>query len=48
MSNIEDSVNTLKSELEFDKDSIDDLHKRLDRLKAKQEKIINSFDSLVE
>jgi len=30
MYNIQDTVDSLKNELEFDRDSIEDLHKRLD------------------
>jgi hypothetical protein len=42
-------VNLLKSELEFDKNSIEDLHKRLDnRLSKKQSLVINSFESLAD
>ena len=47
MYNIEDDLNLLKSELEFDKNSIYDLHKRLDnRLSKKQSLVINNFESL--
>jgi hypothetical protein len=49
MYNIEDDLNLLKSELEFDKNSIDDLHKRLDnRLSKKQSLVINSSESLAD
>ena len=49
MYNIEDDLNLLKSELEFDKNSIEDLHKRLDnRLSKKQSLVINSFESLTD
>jgi hypothetical protein len=49
MYNYEDDVNLLKSELEFDKNSIEDLHKRLDnRLSKKQSLVINSFESLTD
>ena len=49
MYNIEDDLNLLKSELEFDKNSIDDLHKRLDnRLNKKQSLVINSSESLAD
>jgi hypothetical protein len=49
MYNIEDDLNLLKSELEFDKNSIDDLHKRLDnRLSKKQSLVINSSESLTD
>ena len=49
MYNIEDDLNLLKSELEFDKNSIDDLHKRLDnRLSKKQSLVINNFESLTD
>jgi hypothetical protein len=49
MYNYEDDVNLLKSELEFDKNSIEDLHKRLDnRLSKKQSLVINSFESLAD
>ena len=49
MYNYEDDVNLLKSELKFDRDSIDDLHKRLDnRLSKKQSLVINSFESLTD
>jgi hypothetical protein len=49
MYNIEDDLNLLKSELEFDRDSIDDLHKRLDnKLSKKQSLVINSSESLAD
>jgi hypothetical protein len=49
MYNIEDDLNLLKSELEFDKNSIDDLHKRLDnKLSKKQSLVINSSESLAD
>ena len=49
MYNYEDDVNLLKSELEFDKNSIEDLHKRLDnRLSKKQSLVINSSESLTD
>jgi predicted kinase len=49
MYNIEDDLNSLKSDLEFDKNSIDDLHKRLDnRLSKKQSLVINSSESLAD
>ena len=49
MYNYEDDVNLLKSELKFDRDSIDDLHKRLDnRLNKKQSLVINSSESLAD
>jgi predicted kinase len=49
MYNIEDDLNSLKSDLEFDRDSIDDLHKRLDnRLNKKQSLVINSSESLAD
>jgi predicted kinase len=49
MYNIEDDLNSLKSDLEFDKNSIDDLHKRLDnRLNKKQSLVINSSESLAD
>lgn len=48
MYNYEDDVNSLKNELEFDRDSIDDLHRRVDRLREKQNVIINSFESPVD
>ena len=49
MYNYEDDVNLLKSELEFDKNSIEDLHKRLDnRLSKKQSLVINNFESLAD
>ena len=49
MYNYEDDVNLLKSELEFDKNSIEDLHKRLDnRLSKKQSLVINNFESLTD
>ena len=49
MYNIEDDLNLLKSELEFDKNSIDDLHKRLDnKLSKKQSLVINNFESLAD
>ena len=49
MYNIEDDLNLLKSELEFDKNSIDDLHKLLDnRLSKKQSLVINSSESLAD
>ena len=49
MYNIEDDLNSLKSDLEFDRDSIDDLHKRLDnRLNKKQSLVINSSGSLAD
>ena len=49
MYNYEDDVNLLKSELEFDKNSIEDLHKRLDnKLSKKQSLVINSFESLAD
>lgn len=48
MYNIQDTVDSLKNELEFDRDSIEDLHKRLDRLSKKQSLVINSFESLAD
>ena len=49
MYNIEDDLNSLKSDLEFDRKSIDDLHKRLDnRLNKKQSLVINSSESLAD
>ena len=49
MYNYEDDVNLLKSELKFDRDSIDDLHKRLDnKLSKKQSLVINNFESLAD
>jgi hypothetical protein len=49
MYNYEDDLNSLKSDLEFDKNSIDDLHKRLDnRLSKKQSLVINNFESLAD
>lgn len=49
MYNIEDDLNSLKSDLEFDRKSIDDLHKRLDnRLSKKQSLVINNFESLAD
>ena len=49
MYNYEDDVNLLKSELEFDKNSIEDLHKRLDnKLSKKKSLVINSFESLAD
>ena len=49
MYNIEDDLNSLKSDLEFDKNSIEDLHKRLDnRLNKKQSLVINSSESLAD
>ena len=49
MYNYEDDLNSLKSELKFDRDSIDDLHKRLDnRLSKKQSLVINSSESLAD
>ncbi len=49
MYNNEDDLNSLKSELEFDKNSIEDLHKRLDnRLSKKQSLVINSSESLAD
>ena len=48
MYNIEDTVDSLKKELEFDRDSIKDLHERLDRLSKKQSLVINSFESLAD
>jgi hypothetical protein len=49
MYNIEDDLNSLKSDLEFDRNSIDDLHKRLDnRLNKKQSLVINSSESLAD
>ena len=49
MYNIEDDLNSLKSDLEFDRKSIDDLHKRLDnRLSKKQSLVINSSESLAD
>ena len=49
MYNYEDDLNSLKSELKFDRDSIDDLHKRLDnRLSKKQSLVINSSESLTD
>ena len=49
MYNYEDDVNLLKSELKFDKNCIDDLHKRLDnRLSKKQSLVINSSESLAD
>jgi hypothetical protein len=49
MYNYEDDLNSLKSDLEFDKNSIEDLHKRLDnRLSKKQSLVINNFESLTD
>lgn len=49
MYNYEDDLNSLKSDLEFDKNCIDDLHKRLDnRLNKKQSLVINSSESLAD
>ena len=49
MYNYEDDLNSLKSDLEFDKNCIDDLHKRLDnRLSKKQSLVINSSESLAD
>ena len=49
MYNYEDDLNSLKSDLEFDKNSIEDLHKRLDnRLSKKQSLVINNFESLAD
>jgi hypothetical protein len=49
MYNIEDDLNSLKSDLEFDRDSIEDLHRRLDnRLNKKQSLVINSSESLAD
>jgi hypothetical protein len=49
MYNYEDDLNSLKSDLEFDKNCIDDLHKRLDnRLSKKQSLVINNFESLTD
>ena len=49
MYNIEDDLNSLKSDLEFDRKSIDDLHKRLDnKLSKKQSLVINNFESLAD
>jgi hypothetical protein len=49
MYNIEDDLNSLKSDLEFDKNSIEDLHRRLDnRLNKKQSLVINSSESLAD
>jgi hypothetical protein len=47
--NYEDDVNLLKSELEFDKNCIKDLHTRLDnRLSKKQSLVINNSESLAD
>ena len=48
MYNIQDEVDLLKKELKFDRDSIKDLHERLDRLSKKQSLVINSFESLAD
>lgn len=48
MYNIQDEVDLLKEELKFDRDSIKDLHERLDRLSKKQSLVINSFESLAD
>jgi hypothetical protein len=49
MYNIEDDLNSLKSDLKFDKNSIEDLHRRLDnRLNKKQSLVINSSESLAD
>lgn len=49
MNNIQDTVAELKNEFEFYKDSIDDLHKRLDnRLSKNQSLVINSSESLAD
>ena len=49
MYNIEDDLNSLKSDLEFDKNSIEDLHRRLDnRLNKKQSLVINNSESLAD
>jgi archaellum component FlaC len=44
MYNIQDTVDSLKNELEFLEDSTEDLRKRLDRLSKKQS-LVNSFES---
>ena len=48
MYNIQDEVDLLNEELKFDRDSIKDLHERLDRLSKKQSLVINSFESLAD
>jgi hypothetical protein len=48
MYNIEDRLDLLRNDIEFDRDSIEDLHKRLDRLSKKQSLIISNFESLVD
>ena len=48
MYNIEDDLNSLKSDLEFDRKSIDDLHKRLDNRLSKKSLVINSSESLAD
>ena len=48
MYNIEDDLNSLKSDLEFDRKSIDDLHKRLDNRLNKKSLVINSSESLAD
>jgi hypothetical protein len=48
MYNFQDDVDSLKNELEFDRDSIDDLHRRVDRLRDKQNLIVSNFESLVD
>ena len=48
MYNFQDDVDSLKNELEFDRDSIDDLHRRVGRLRDKQNLIVSNFESLVD
>jgi hypothetical protein len=48
MYNFQDDVDSLKNELEFDRDSIDDLPRRVDRLRDKQNLIVSNFESLVD
>ena len=49
MYNYEDDLNSLKSDLEFDKNCIKDLHTRLNnRLNKKQSLVINSSESLAD
>ena len=49
MYNYEDDLNSLKSDLEFDKNCIKDLHTRLNnRLNKKQSLVINNFESLTD
>lgn len=45
MYNIQDTVDSLKDELKFYKDSINDLHERLNNKLSKKQSLVNSFES---